>query len=136
VSRCRELDRPYHPQAFKRATQGLRRCAGRLTRALEAAGARRLRNESFFSAPQLKRDSLGSPTTVMAALKFANDGGPLIALDAALAAGWNGNRSDDYRDPIPPGSDYERACNAGYPAELLTVGAGSGVVIRAREGLL
>src|SRR5213076_1179175 len=28
--------------------------------ALEADGARRLRNESFFSAPQLKRDPLGS----------------------------------------------------------------------------
>src|SRR5204862_8311685 len=27
--------------------------------ALEAGGASRLRNESFFSAPQLKRDSLG-----------------------------------------------------------------------------
>jgi hypothetical protein len=29
----------------------------------EAAGARRLRNESFFSAPQLKRDPLGSDMT-------------------------------------------------------------------------
>src|SRR2546430_11326106 len=29
------------------------------SQALEAAGARRLWNESFFSAPQLKRDSLG-----------------------------------------------------------------------------
>src|SRR5213076_1722823 len=28
--------------------------------ALEAGGARKLRNESFFSAPQLKRDPLGS----------------------------------------------------------------------------
>ena len=27
--------------------------------ALEAGGARRLGNESFFSAPQLERDSLG-----------------------------------------------------------------------------
>src|SRR6266446_1642825 len=31
--------------------------------ALEAGGARRLWNESFFSAPQLKRDSLGSAVT-------------------------------------------------------------------------
>src|SRR5881396_2828762 len=30
--------------------------------ALEAGGARKLRNESFFSAPQLKRDPLGSMT--------------------------------------------------------------------------
>jgi len=29
-------------------------------KALEAGGARRLGNESFFSAPQLKRDPLGS----------------------------------------------------------------------------
>jgi len=33
---------------------------GRCLTALEAGGARRLRNESFFSAPQLKRDPLGS----------------------------------------------------------------------------
>jgi len=31
--------------------------------ALEAAGTRRLRNESFFSAPQLKRDPLDSAST-------------------------------------------------------------------------
>jgi hypothetical protein len=30
-----------------------------LKHALEAEGARRLWNESFFSAPQLKRDPLG-----------------------------------------------------------------------------
>src|SRR5213076_1876635 len=32
--------------------------------ALEAGGARRLRNESFFSAPQLKRDPLGRHTNM------------------------------------------------------------------------
>jgi len=32
---------------------------GAVWQALEADGARRLRNESFFSAPQLKRDPLG-----------------------------------------------------------------------------
>src|SRR2546430_732516 len=32
---------------------------------LEAGGARRLRNEFFFSAPQLKRDPLGSSHTTM-----------------------------------------------------------------------
>src|SRR5712675_2173908 len=34
--------------------------------ALEADGARRLWNESFFSVPQLKRDSLGRPCTLLA----------------------------------------------------------------------
>ncbi len=71
----------------------------------------------------------------MTALRFANDGGPLIALDAALAAQWTGNRSPDYRDPIPPGSDYERACNAGFPADLLKIGDSTGVVIGAQEGI-
>src|SRR5881396_404186 len=33
--------------------------------ALEAGGARRLRNESFFGAPQLKRDPLGIPTSAV-----------------------------------------------------------------------
>ena len=35
---------------------------GAASQALEAGGARRLRNESFFSAPQLKRDSLDRAT--------------------------------------------------------------------------
>ena len=34
------------------------RVRGRMRRTLANVGARRLRNESFFSAPQLKRDSL------------------------------------------------------------------------------
>src|SRR5712691_4103279 len=33
--------------------------------ALEAGGARRLGNESFFSAPQLKRDSLGGSIMIV-----------------------------------------------------------------------
>jgi len=36
--------------------------------ALEADGARRLWNESFFSAPQLKRDSLDGRTCSLVAL--------------------------------------------------------------------
>src|SRR5712664_1090341 len=38
---------------------------GRCLTALEADGARRLRNESFFSAPQLKRDPLGGTQPTM-----------------------------------------------------------------------
>ncbi len=38
----------------------------------------------------------------MPALRFANDGGPLIACDARLADQWHGNRSDDHVkvDPV------------------------------------
>ncbi len=71
----------------------------------------------------------------MPALRFANDGGPLIACDARLADQWHGNRSDDQTDPIPPGSDYERACNAQGPADLLKIADGAGVVIGAHEGI-
>src|SRR2546430_24748 len=39
-------------------------CPTAAQQALEADGARRLRNESFFSAPQLKRDPLGSTEAV------------------------------------------------------------------------
>src|SRR2546426_10766522 len=38
-----------------------------LNKRFEAAGARRLRNESFFSAPQLKRDPLGCTIRMRAA---------------------------------------------------------------------
>ena len=38
-----------------------REASSSVSEALEADGARRLRNESFFSAPQLKRDPLGCP---------------------------------------------------------------------------
>jgi len=71
----------------------------------------------------------------MPALRFANDGGPLIAFDARLADQWYGNRSDDQTDPIPPGSDYERACIARGPADLLKIADGAGVVIGAHEGI-
>src|SRR5258705_4181915 len=71
----------------------------------------------------------------MPALRFANDGGPLIAFDARLADQWFGNRSDDQTDPIPPGSDYERACSAQGPAAVLKIADGAGVVIGAQEGI-
>jgi len=62
-------------------------------------------------------------------MRFQNDGGPLIAFDAGFADQWHGNTSDDYSNPIPPGSDYERACNARGPADLLQLADGVGVVI-------
>jgi hypothetical protein len=69
------------------------------------------------------------------AMRFANDGGPLIAFDAGLADRWHGNTSDDYSDPIPPGSDYERACSARAPADLVQIADGVGVVIGAQDGI-
>ena len=71
----------------------------------------------------------------MSSLRFANDGGPLIALDAHVANHWHGNHSDDYSDPIPPGSDYERACSARAPADLLQIAHGAAVIIGAQEGI-
>src|SRR6266702_5486800 len=53
---------------------------GAAKQALEAGGARRLRNESFFSAPQLKRPPLGSAakwfadaTVLLDRIPYAND---------------------------------------------------------------
>src|SRR6266542_2268090 len=40
------------------------------SQALEAVGARRLRNESFFSAPQLKRDPLGAHPLIRMRTRF------------------------------------------------------------------
>ncbi len=68
-------------------------------------------------------------------MRFQNDGGPLIAFDAGFADQWHGNTSDDYSNPIPPGSDYERACNARGPADLLQLADGVGVVIGTRDGI-
>jgi hypothetical protein len=60
---------------------------------------------------------------------FANDGGPLIALDAGDAALWKGG--------LEPGanSDYGRACDADYPASLIPTTTSSAVVIGAKEGI-
>jgi hypothetical protein len=71
----------------------------------------------------------------MPRLKFANDGGPLLAIDGQLAPFWHGNVSGNDPDPIPSGSDYERACHAAHPAQIIPVGPGCGVVIGAQEGV-
>jgi hypothetical protein len=67
--------------------------------------------------------------------RFANDGGPLIALDREDAPSWGGNTGADREHPIPSGSDYERACQSHYPVGLVSVGTGLGVVIGAKEGI-
>jgi hypothetical protein len=65
---------------------------------------------------------------------FANDGGPLIALDATALTQWHGVGDDTAQD-IPPGSDYARACAAGHPAGFLPVADTYGVIVGAQEGV-
>jgi len=67
---------------------------------------------------------------------FANDGGPMIAIDAANAELWTGNDDPDGSgEAIPEGSDYERACESEYPAGLLPVGGSHGIVVGAQEAV-
>lgn len=65
----------------------------------------------------------------MRARVLANDGGPLVAIDAGDAALWKG------RIEFDEDSDYGRACNTGYPAGLVPLGTSKAVVIGAREGI-
>jgi Immunity protein 21 len=65
---------------------------------------------------------------------FANDGGPLLAIDAQAAADWTGT-GEDTTTGIPPGSDYDRACHVDYPAGILPAGSSSAVVIGAQENV-
>ena len=55
---------------------------------------------------------------------FANDGGPLIAMDGAAIRAWPGGDVD-----------YSRACGAEYPAGVILVQDGVAVVIGAQEGI-
>lgn len=65
----------------------------------------------------------------MSARVFANDGGPLIALDAEDAILWAGGENPD------DDSDYGRACKSGYPASLVPLTTNVAAVIGAQEGL-
>ena len=62
-------------------------------------------------------------TESMSARVFANDGGPLIALDAGDATLWEGGEDPDEN------SDYGRACEAGYPASLVRLTTNAAVII-------
>ena len=67
---------------------------------------------------------------------FLNDGGPLIAFAVETADDWRGAEDSTTPGASPRGtSDYSRACAADSPAGLLAVGAGTGVVIGAQEGV-
>src|SRR5256714_13233931 len=70
--------------------------------ALEAGGARRLWNESFFSAPQLKRDSLGgSPREdPMVRIDTVVEGNRAAVNDLVAAAQA---RADSWTTPRAPG---------------------------------
>src|SRR5216117_53368 len=87
------------------------------SQALEADGARRLRNESFFSAPQLKRDPLGRAQSFM--LRTVSSLAILCALTAFPACGASdfpcGNTVTSSL-PSPGGTRtavlFERSCGA------------------------
>jgi hypothetical protein len=56
---------------------------------------------------------------------FANDGGPLIALPHELVGHWSGTQLD-----------YDRACDAGSPVELFSVGPGLMVVMTSPDTMI
>jgi hypothetical protein len=66
-------------------------------------------------------------------MTFANDGGPLIVLPRELLDSWKGTDGRPVRDDLPFGPDYVRACDAPYPAALLKVGPGFGLVIGSQD---
>src|SRR5216117_3043530 len=78
------------------------------SQALEADGARRLRNESFFSAPQLKRDPLGD-NMIHGRISVAVLGGLLMA-DAA------GCHPVDTNQSVAPGRCLDLTFGAWAPA--------------------
>src|SRR6266516_3698669 len=59
-----------------------REASSSVSEALEADGARRLRNESFLSAPQLKRDPLGRSYGTSGSRQSAEPYSPICAADA------------------------------------------------------
>ena len=66
-------------------------------------------------------------------MMFANDGGPLIVLPRELLDRWKGTDGRPVRKDLPFGPDYVRACDAPYPAGLLKVGPGFGLVIGSQD---
>jgi hypothetical protein len=66
-------------------------------------------------------------------IPFANDGGPLIVLPRELLDYWHGSEGEPARENFPFGPDYARACEATYPADLIKVGPGFGLVVGAQD---
>jgi hypothetical protein len=57
----------------------------------------------------------------------------LIVLPRELLAYWRGTDGPPVRRDFPFGPDYARACEASYPADLLKVGSGFGLVIGSQD---
>jgi hypothetical protein len=66
-------------------------------------------------------------------MPFANDGGPLIVLPREVLEYWKGTDGRPVRKDLPFGPDYVRACDAPYPAALLRVGPGFGLVLGSQD---
>ncbi len=69
-------------------------------------------------------------------IPFANDGGPLIVLPRELLGDWQGTLGESLDESFPFGPDDTRACEAPYPAGLLKVGTGFGLVIGAQDHIV
>src|SRR6266542_6263223 len=97
------------------------------SQALEAAGARRLRNESFISAPQLKRDPLGCATRVNDETVFQNHtvGGSSSARASvgrvSLPAQRKGNEGL-VRASAAPGGDFSASVHPAFSPPIITKG--------------
>lgn len=66
-------------------------------------------------------------------IPYLNDGGPVLALPRELLAHWQGTNGPHVGQDFPFGADYARACEAAYPAELISVGPGTGLVMGAQD---
>ena len=66
-------------------------------------------------------------------IPFANDGGPLIVLPRDLLPCWDGTDGPPLTEAFPFGPDYARACEADYPASLIDVCRGIGLVMGAQD---
>jgi hypothetical protein len=66
-------------------------------------------------------------------MPFANDGGPLIALPREVLEYWKGTDGRPVRKDLSFGPDYVKVCDAPYPAALLKVGPGFGLVFGSQD---
>jgi hypothetical protein len=66
-------------------------------------------------------------------MPFANDGGPLIVLPREVLEYWKGTDGRPDRKDLPFGPDCVRACDAPFPAALLRVGPGFGLVLGSQD---
>jgi hypothetical protein len=72
-------------------------------------------------------------TRIEWSIPFANDGGPLIVLPRELLRFWKGGEGPPVSEEFPFGAYYARACAAPYPAALVEVGPGVGLVLGSED---